>query len=389
MAGDRSKREREYDRMMRALLLLHLLNCNRQGMTVAAIAAHCGVSTRTVYRDLDALEATFGAKLYKEENRFVLLPGTMLPPVLFTVPEAMTVFMAARLLLQQSSVHNQHIEATFTKLATVVAPPLRDELLNTLRWMKGRPAGGAAVGILDTISRCWNERRQVKIRYWPLNAHVREERIIEPYFIQPSALEHAVYIIAHCRLRNELRVFRLDRVLEAQALETTYSVPAGFDANEYLNSYWSVTATGSPRTVKLRFRPEVARVAAETVWHGSQTTELRMDGSAVVTMRVAVTRDLVSFVLGWSDMVEVLAPRALQSEVARAAHKVAGMYRQREAAGASEVESASSRVPCHGGLDDTDGADSAVSSAADEGVQMELFAQANADPTSSSPSRSG
>ena len=333
MAKRTDNPDKEYDRKARLIFLLHLLNCNSRGLTLEAIAGHCGVSTRTVRRDLHGLEAEFGAKLTREDNRFVLLPGTVLPPVLFTMPEAMAVFMATRLLLQQSSVYNQHIETTFTKLGSVVSPPLRDEVLKTLQWMKRRRADETAVKMLNIISQCWNERRQVRIRYWPLNAQTREERVIEPYFVQPSALEHAVYVIAYCRLRNDLRVFRLDRIVEARALESTYEIPSSFDANEYLNSYWSITATGDPRTVRLRFRPEVARIAAETVWHSSQTTESQMDNSAIVTMKVAITRDLVSFVLGWADMVTVLAPRALQVAVARAARNVHAMYRGQSSAG--------------------------------------------------------
>ncbi len=320
----------EYDRKLRVLFLLHLLNCNSNGLTIAAIAQRCGVSRRTVYRDIDGLESIFGARVTKNGNRYILLPGTALPPVLVTTPEAMAIFMAARLLLQQSSVYNQYIESTFTKLGSIVRPPLRDEIMKTLRWMKRHRPDGATVKMLTIISQCWNERRQVKIRYWPLNAAGSEVRIIEPYFIQPSALEHAVYVIAHCCLRNELRVFRLDRVLEAQALDCTYAIPDSFDANEYLNAYWSITASGEPRTVKLRFRPEVARVARETVWHDSQVTESQMDGSAIVTMKLALTRDLVSFVLGWSDMVQVLAPQALRAEVARSARRVLGLYDVRE-----------------------------------------------------------
>ncbi len=252
--------------------------------------------------------------------------------MLFTIPEAMAVFMAARLLLQQSSVFNHDIETAFTKLGSVVPPPLRDEILNTLRWMKRRRSDETAVKMLNIISQCWNDRRQVRIRYWPLNATAREERVIEPYFIQPSALEHAVYIIALCRLRGGLRVFRLDRIVEARALESTYEIPPSFDANQYLNSYWSITATGEPRIVKLQFRHEVARVAAETVWHATQTTEAQMDGSAIVTMKVAITRDLVSFVLGWAEMVTVLAPRALQVAVARAAGGIQRLYAGQPAA---------------------------------------------------------
>ena len=155
---------------------------------------------------------------------------------------------------------------------------------------------------------------------------VYEERTIDPYFIQPSALEHAIYIIAYCHLRAGLRVFRLDRIAGATALESTYVIPNEFDANEFLNSFWGITATGKPRTVRLWFHPHIARIAAETVWHTSQTTAAQTNGAAIVTIKVALTRDLVAFVLGWSDMVKVLAPRDLQVRVAGAARRVHQLY---------------------------------------------------------------
>ncbi|MCK9356933.1 MAG: WYL domain-containing protein [Dehalococcoidia bacterium] len=320
--------EKEYDRKARLLFLLHLLSNHPRGLALEAIAGHCNVSTRTTRRDLRALEAEYDSKFYEEDGRWVLMPGTVLPPVLFSPPEAMAVFMAARLLLAQSSVYNPDIETTFTKLSTVVPQALRGEIMKTLEWMRRhRPDGGAAK-MLRIISLCWTERRQVRIRYWTLNALTAEERVLEPYFVQPSALEHAVYVIGFCHLRREIRVFRLDRIMEAEALETHYEIPAGFDADEYLNAYWSVTATGEPKTVKLRFRREVARIATETVWHHSQVTELQTDGCAVVTMKLALTRDLVSFVLGWSDMVEVLQPATLRQRVAEAARRMLDLYEE-------------------------------------------------------------
>jgi predicted DNA-binding transcriptional regulator YafY len=382
--------DKEYDRKIRVLFLLHLLNNNSAGLTIDAIAAHCNVSRRTVYRDLDGLESGFGAKVAKDGNRYVLLAGTTLPPVLVTTPEAMTIFMAARLLLQQSSVYNQHIESTFTKLGSIVRPPLRDEIMKTLQWMKRHRPDGTTVKMLNIISQCWNERRQVRIRYLSLNAPASEVRTIEPYFVQPSALEHAVYIIAQCRIRNELRVFRLDRILEAQALESVYDIPVTFDANEYLNAYWSMTATGEPRTVRLRFRPPVARIARETVWHDSQITESQMDGSAVVTMKLAITRDLVSFILGWSDMVEVLSPVALRADVARAARRLLDMYQEKEVAKPLEPESSAFRRGMVTGELDGQSAEYTVNKPPSVhehgGTQLEFFTDvADVSPCTSAP----
>ena len=324
--------ERDRDRMMRVQFIATLLKCSKYGLTVDQLAEQCRVSKRTIYRDFEALES-IGMPVYDEGNRYFLMPGATLPAVTFTVPEAMSVFMATRLLLQQSSVYNQHIASTFTKLASVVPSPLSEEILKTLQWMRRRRADETVVKVLNIVSQCWIERRKVMIRYWSLGGDSYEERTIEPYFIQPSAMDHAIYIIAYCHLRAELRVFRLDRIAEATALGSHYTIPESFDANEFLNSFWGITATGKPRTVKLRFHPHVARIAAETVWHSSQTTASLTDGAAIVTIKVALTRDLVAFVLGWSDMVKVLAPRDLQTRVTTAARRIQTMYSEMEPGG--------------------------------------------------------
>ena len=320
-----------HDKTIRVLYLLHILNCNRNGISVPRLAELLGVNRRTVYRDLHGLDDEYRASVvWQDKGLWGLNPGFALPPVMFTQEQAMTVYMASRLLLAQSSVYNEHIESTFRTLSSVVSSPLREEIDKTLKWMRKHKPNSEAVKVLNIVSGCWNERRQVYIKYWTLNAKQAQARVIEPYFIQPSALEHAVYIIAFCHLRNELRFFRLDRMQEARALDQTYEIPDDFDANEYLNRYWSVTAEGEPREIRLRFRPEVARIAWETVWHDSQVTQQETDGSAVVTMKLALTRDLISFILGWGEMVEVLSPRDLQRRVAETARKVFYCYEDRE-----------------------------------------------------------
>jgi len=102
-----------------------------------------------------------------------------------------------------------------------------------------------------------------------------------------------------------------------------------------------MTATGTPQEVSLRFRPEVARIAADTVWHESQATQLDSEGYAVVSMKLALTRDLVSFILGWGEMVEVLQPRALRRQIANAASRLYQCYE-------SALEDGQTPLPCFG-----------------------------------------
>lgn len=323
-----------YDRTARLIIVLALLNGRPRGLTIEQIAERCGVSTRTIRRDLIALEETFKAKFTSERGRWILLPGTLLPPIMFTPPEAMAIFMACRLMVRQQRVYNRDIEAVFTKISAVVPPPLKEEIDRALKRVKrGRP-DSTAVTNLNTLSQCWLDRRRASIRYRGLNAKSAEARVIEPYYIQQAATENALYILAYCCLKQELRTFRLDRIVEARALDETYEIPDTFDPNEYFGKYWSVTTSGEPRIIRLRFHPKVAQVASETQWHDSQVTQTETDGSAVVTMKVALTRDVESFILGWADMVEVLSPAALKRQVADAARKINAMYEERDAAAA-------------------------------------------------------
>lgn len=332
-----------YDRAARLVYVLHILNYHPHGLRASQIAEQCGVDKRTTYRDLHALEEFAKVGLWQEDGRWGLPEGAFLPPVSFTVPEAMTIFMAARLLLSQSNAYNRNIETTFQRLGGIVPVPLRDEIRKTLSWMRRRKPNEQAAHTLDELSRCWTQRKRARIRYWTLNRQHAVERVIEPYFIQPAALEHAIYVIGYCHLRREVRIFRLNRIHDVQPLDEDYEIPGDFDANVYLSPYWGITATGEPQTIKLRFHPDVARIARETLWHDSQVTEPQLDGSALVTMKLAITTDLMSFILGWSDMVEVMAPQALRRQVMSAAQSIHAIYNGQET---TSLPDAFSRTHC-------------------------------------------
>jgi predicted DNA-binding transcriptional regulator YafY len=124
-----------------------------------------------------------------------------------------------------------------------------------------------------------------------------------------------------------MRTFKVERIESARVLDKeTYTVPKGFDANEYLGSALGISVYGPAETVKLRFGTEIARVAQETVWHPSQKTKAEPDGTAMVTLNVPITTELVNFVMGWGPAVEVLEPVSLRRRVAGAAKAMSKMY---------------------------------------------------------------
>jgi predicted DNA-binding transcriptional regulator YafY len=81
------------DRLLGILLILQ----SQRTTTAGALAHRFGVTTRTIYRDLDTLSA-LGVPLYGERGRkggIRLLPGYFLPPLMLTREEAIALVETA------------------------------------------------------------------------------------------------------------------------------------------------------------------------------------------------------------------------------------------------------------------------------------------------------
>jgi len=107
----------------------------------------------------------------------------------------------------------------------------------------------------------------------------------------------------------------------------SYVIPTGFDVNAYLAASWGIEVGGEAVTVRLKFKPDVAKIMEETIWHPSQRVEGQADGSIIMTLGVATCTELCSWILGWGDKVEVLEPEELRQEIKRTAMAMLDVYK--------------------------------------------------------------
>src|SRR3989304_5538779 len=90
-------------RAARSLKIASVLHAHGElGISAADLARQIGVSKRTIYRDLDALDMDAGVGIWNDRGRYGLEEGTFLPPLALTLPEAMAFFLAARPLAKAS-----------------------------------------------------------------------------------------------------------------------------------------------------------------------------------------------------------------------------------------------------------------------------------------------
>jgi predicted DNA-binding transcriptional regulator YafY len=122
--------------------------------------------------------------------------------------------------------------------------------------------------------------------------------------------------------------FKVDRVQEAELLETGYTVPADFDLDAYLGNAWGIMrgAAGPAERVELLFEPEAGRWVAEEHWHPSQQSETLPDGRVRLTFHVGITPEMVSWLLYYGARVQVLTPAWLRERVAEEHRRAAEGY---------------------------------------------------------------
>ena len=317
------KRFKKTERLIKLWANLHN---NPHGYTVGELAEMLEVNVRTVYRYLDSLQSDLQVPIRDENKRWILDIEHMPPPIRFTVPEALNVFLAARLMLGYDKRYDPNLDATFSKLGTVLPKPLAEQVQKTVDWMHNLPRDERYLGNLSELARAWVTQRRVIITYRTYDAEKAIERKIEPYFIEPAATGHASYVVAYCHYAGAIRIFRIGRIERISKTDEVYTIPPDFDANKYFGAAWGVSVEGEVKTVRLWFDKGVARLVEETIWHPSQVLKKQKDGSLIMTLEVMDTIELFRWILGWGQDVEVLEPPEIREAVMETAEGVREMY---------------------------------------------------------------
>lgn len=197
-------------RSERLLSLLQVLRRHRQPVSGAALASELGISLRTLYRDIATLQAQ-GANIEGEAGvGYVLRPGYMLPPLMFSREEIEALVLGARLVTQRAD-PELAISArdALAKITEVLPGDLREELAaSTLFAGPGLPLPEDRID-LARLREFIRSEQMMKIAYRDEKGSATE-RLIWPFAL--TFFEGARLVIAWCTLRGDFRSFRTDRM---------------------------------------------------------------------------------------------------------------------------------------------------------------------------------
>jgi predicted DNA-binding transcriptional regulator YafY/glutathione S-transferase len=203
-----SRAERLFD-------LLQILRRHRRPVSGALLAREAGISLRTLYRDVASLQA-MGAQIEGEPGLgYVLKPGFLLPPLMFSAQEIEALALGLQWVGRRTDEGmGQAARNVMAKVAAVLPADLRermedDALVVGHGWDRPQPVD------LALLRRALSEGQKLSISYTDEKS-ARSERIIWPVSI--GFFESTRVLVAWCELRGGFRHFRTDRIEAAEIL---------------------------------------------------------------------------------------------------------------------------------------------------------------------------
>lgn len=330
--GERSGTKR--DRLARFYRVIRVLEAHGdEGVRIEEIARRVGMSRRTVYRDLVALQSELGVPVWGERGVWGVERGGFLPPLRLTQSEAMAVVLSARLMARYADRYDPDLAAAFQKLEEGLPEALRRPVDRTLEVLARRPADEAYSRRVHALTRAWAERRVVRLSYAPAFAGGTEqpqraarEARVRPYLIEPSLVTHALYLIGFDETRDAIRTFKIERIGELAVTTDSFEPPDEGRLEETLGRAWDIIADQPETDVVLRFSAAVAARVGEARWHPSQRIEPARDGTIVWRGRVSGTIEIRLWILSWGEDAEVLEPPELRAQVRDILRRAARRY---------------------------------------------------------------
>lgn len=222
----------EKSRLVRLTKITTQLQSKRL-ITAREIADKYGISIRTVYRDIKTLEES-GIPITVEEGKgYRLVEGFTLPPVAFSEEEANALITAEQIILRNKDYSlTEQYRSALIKIKSVLKQTQKEkvELLEDRLQIRNNPENEKSSSLLMNLQLALTNFQVVQLNYRSLQGH-ESMRNIEPFAIF-STQENWV-LIAHCRLRNEFRSFRLD-CIQSMTLTGEVFEPHTMSLEEYL-----------------------------------------------------------------------------------------------------------------------------------------------------------
>jgi predicted DNA-binding transcriptional regulator YafY len=309
------------DQLARQWRVIRAIEASPGGLTVAEIAEREETGIRTIYRDLQALQEA-GFPLYTERvdrvNRWAFIDTFKFKiPAPFTLTELMSLYVYKDLVrFLKGTPFFDSLESVFRKVQSTLPPQaLRylDQIQSVFHvGIKPYKEYGKFRELLKQVSQAALENRRVEMVYHSLQRKERTLRKVDPYKVW--FYDGTIYLIGLCHLREEVRMFVLDRIKLLTVTDERFMIPKDFNLDDFMRYSFKVMHD-ELYTVKVKISPGWARWIGEKIWHESQKAKKNGDGSLELSFQIAGLDEIKRWILSFGPEAVVLEPLKLKEMV--------------------------------------------------------------------------
>ena len=216
------------------LAILWMLNSGKK-ITAKQISERLEINIRSVYRYIDAL-CVSGVPIISEPGHnggYSLLNNFIRTPLFFSIEEKKSLLHAAIFAMEAGYPFTEALNSATSKLK-MFANQEQEKILN--RHLVGfevvsHVCNPSVKPILREIEQAIANECSVEIEYCTGYEGHPKHRVVDPYGI--LYWNNKWYTIAFCHLRNEIRSFRVDRIVNIISTKNSFKRPEAFSAREF------------------------------------------------------------------------------------------------------------------------------------------------------------
>jgi predicted DNA-binding transcriptional regulator YafY len=308
--------------VIRQWRVLHALESSRHGATIDGLAGDLDVTTRTIRRDLAALQEA-GFPLYDERDEdgrvHWRLDGQVLKGLEtgFTLAEMCALYLSRNLLEAVAGTPFQRdLSLAFARLEKMLSPRMRqflDRLPSVLAAKPGPRASGGESSP-DLVARLLEASlhfRVAAMRYHSVSSARVKDYLVHPYRL--AFAQGGLYLLAYVPEYKDVRTFAVDRIVSVSLEKQTFTPRENVGDEVFANSLG--VNTGPAEQVEIEFAARLAPYVRARVWHPSQQVRDNEDGRLTLTMQVCHDWALRSWILSWGPYARVVSPATLAREI--------------------------------------------------------------------------
>ena len=304
----------------RVVSIIGLLQSGRP-LNARQIAAACGVTRRTVFRDLIALQEAGIHPTYDPARQSYSLPANQIPGGSLTTEDVVGMAMATTVPLPMAGAARRLLAKIAANLSQSQQQAV--ERLHAVTF-KSPTLNAETYKNFDIVLNSLLLRTCVRLRYHGADGSIEQTKFSPYALVQRFSYWHC---IGRSSLHRSVRAFGLHNLTNAEPLDESYLPPPRFSAGRWLGDAWAVDSNRSEtQQVTVRFTGEDARKVGCMHWHPGERMIVEQGGTLTYSVRVNGLDEIADWVMSFGPGAEVIEPLELRTALHQRANALVAMY---------------------------------------------------------------